>query len=100
MYAEISRAYFFAKAVRPVYAQLLAEDFRGRGGEQLGRSHHEYAQDARRRYRVHRHPALLAEGDGQGRANSCLFWLPFTKVCILVHGDDFDKSLEIARRTR
>ena len=89
LYADVSRAYFYAKSARPVYVAAPAEDrvedeehVRGRlllsmygTRDAASKWHNEYAT------------TLIEAGFVRGRANPCLFIKG--DVSLLVHGDDF-----------
>ena len=91
MYADVSRAYFYAKAVRPVYVKLPVED-REEGDEaRCGKllmimygtrdAAFNWSQECTR--------TLVNSGYVRGGANPCFFQHPITKVAVMVHGDDF-----------
>ena len=104
MYADVSRAYFYAKAVRPVYVVLPQED-RQPGDEELcgelvmsmyG------TRDAALNWTTEYSNTLIESGYIQGQSNGCLFYHPGRDVAIMVHGDDFvavgsDEGLADAR---
>ena len=104
MYADVSRAYFYAKAVRPVYVVLPPED-RQPGDEELcgelvmsmyG------TRDAALNWSAEYSETLIKSGYVQGRSNACLFHNPKLDVAVLVHVDDFvavgsDRGLADAR---
>ena len=91
IYIDISRAYFYAKSVRPTYVKLPAEDPRSSDPTCCGRLlmsmygtrdaalnwHEEYAETLRQADYV------------RGIANPCLFYNHTTDVSVMVHGDDF-----------
>ena len=106
MYADVSRAYFYAKAVRPVYVVLPPEDQedgdQGMVGELVMSMYG--TRDAALNWATEYSDTLLKSGYVQGRANGCLFHHPNKDVSILVHGDDFvavgnDVELAEARAT-
>ena len=106
MYADVSRAYFYAKAIRPVYVQLTEEDLEdgdeGKCGKLLMSMYG--TRDAALNWSAEYTQTLVADGYERGKANPCLFKHPVTKVMIMVHGDDFvavghDKNLKSARST-
>ena len=106
MYADVSRAYFYAKAIRPVYVQLTEEDVEegdeGKCGKLLMSMYG--TRDAAMNWSAEYTQTLIADGYIQGKSNPCLFKHPGTKVMIMVHGDDFvaighDKNLKSARST-
>ena len=91
MYADVSRAYFYAKAVRPVYVKLPDED-RGEGDHEMcGRLMMSMygTRDAATNWAAEYTETLLQEGYVRGQANTCLFHKPKTNVAVMVHGDDF-----------
>lgn len=106
MYADVSRAYFYAKAVRPVYVVFPPED--QEEGDQ--RMVDEFVmsmngkRDAALNWAMGYSNTLLKSGYVQGRANGCLFHHPNEDVSFFVHGDDFvavgnDTELAEARAT-
>ena len=106
MYADVSRAYFYAKAVRPVYVQLPAEDFEegdeGNCGELVMSKYG--TRDAAVNWSAEYTATLLTNGFVQGQHSPCLFRHPTTGVSIMVHGDDFiavgnTQGLLAARKT-
>jgi hypothetical protein len=106
MYADVSRAYFYAKAIRPVYVQLTDEDVEdgdeGKCGKLLMSMYG--TRDATMNWSAECTNTLIADGYLQGTSNPCLFKHPDTKVMIMVHVDDFvavghEKDLKSARGT-
>ena len=91
MYADVSRAYFYAKAIRPVYVKLPSEDFEEGDGSRCGRLVMSMygTRDAALNWSSEYTSTLLKDGFVQGRANPCLFRHPVTDVAVMVHGDDF-----------
>ncbi len=91
MYADVSRAYFYARAVRPVYVKLPDED-RQEGDEgccgKLLMSMYG-TRDAAMNWSAEYTDTLIKDGYVQGKANPCLFRHPQKDVMIMVHGDDF-----------
>ena len=91
MYADVSRAYFYAKAVRPVYVQLPDEDKEegdeARCGKLLMSMYG--TRDAALNWSQEYTRTLMKSGYVQGSANPCLFHHPVIKVAGMVHGDDF-----------
>ena len=91
MYADVSRAYFYAKVSRPVYVKLPDEDV-GPGDEgkcgKLVMSMYG-TRDAALNWSAEYTEVLRQDGYRQGTANPCLFVHPTTDVAIMVHGDDF-----------
>ena len=91
MYADVSRAYFYARAIRPVYVQLTEED-RAEGDEGLcGRLNVSMygTRDAALNWATEYGGTLIDAGYIQGKSCPCLFWHPQKQVTIMVHGDDF-----------
>ena len=91
MYADVSRAYFYAKAVRLVYVKLSDEDKEegdeARCGKLLMSTHG--TRDAALNWSEECTRTLVNCGYLQGSANPCLFQQPIIKVAVMVHGDDF-----------
>ena len=87
IYADVSRAYFYAKSIRPVFVEVPEENRNKEDGHVVGElqlSMHG-ARDAARN---------LAEESSQagfirGIAKPCLFRHNTREVSLLVHGDDF-----------
>ena len=91
IYIDISRAYFYAKSVRPTYVKLPSEDPRSSDPTCCARLlmsmygtrdaalnwHEEYAE------------TLRQAGYTRGIANPCLFYNAKQDVSVMVHGDDF-----------
>ena len=91
MYADVSRAYFYAKAVRPVYVKLPEEDIEPGDEGKCGRLRMSMygARDAALNWSLEYAATLLVGGYVQGRANRCLFYNKALGVSVMVHGDDF-----------
>ena len=91
MYADVSRAYVYAKAVRPVYVKLPDEDREegdeARCGKLLVSMYG--TRDAALNWFQECTRSLVNSGYVQGGANPCFFQHPITKVAVMVHGDDF-----------
>ena len=91
MYADVSRAYFYARAKRPVYVKLPVEDMdKGDGGKcgRLGMSMYG-TRDAALNWAKECGETLRAAGFKQGGSNPCLFRSDELDVSVMVHGDDF-----------
>ena len=91
MYADVSRAYFYALAARPVYVKLPEED-RNEGDEEMcGRLRVSMygTRDAALNWAAEYGETLKEAGYKQGVSNPCLFWHQDKDVTIMVHGDDF-----------
>ena len=91
MYADVSRAYFYARAARAVYVKLPEEDLEEGDEEMCGMLNVSMygTRDAALNWANEYGDTLKAAGFKQGVANPCLFWNPATDVAIMVHGDDF-----------
>lgn len=91
MYADVSRAYFYAPAARPVYVKLPEEDREEGDEEMCGKLRVSMygTRDAALNWAVEYGETLKDAGYRQGIANPCLFWHPKKDVTVVVHGDDF-----------
>lgn len=91
MYADVSRAYVYAKAVRPVYVKLPEEDMEPGDERRCGTLMMSMygTRDAALNWAIEYGDALRAAGYKQGRANPCLFCHAGKNVSVMVHGDDF-----------
>ena len=91
MYADVSRAYFYAKAVRPVYVRLPDEDRLPGDENRCGKLKMPMngTRDAALNWALEYGDTLRAAGYVQGRATPCLFQHAELGVSIMVHGDDF-----------
>ena len=91
MYADVSRAYFYARAVRPVYVRLPEEDTEagdeGKCGKLLMSMYG--TRDAALNWALEYGETLRKAGYVQGRSNPCLFHNKSLGVSVVVHGDDF-----------
>ena len=91
MYADVSRAYFYARAVRPVYVRLPEEDTEkgdeGKCGKLLMSMYG--TRDAALNWAMEYGETLRKAGYVQGRSNPCLFHNKASGVSVMVHGDDF-----------
>ena len=106
VYADVSRAYFYAKAVRPVYVKLPEEDLEPGDENKCGRLKMSMygTRDAALNWSLEYGDTLRAAGYVQGRANPCLFSHGELGVSVMVHGDDFiavgpDKNLQSTVKT-
>ncbi len=104
MYADVSRAYFYARAKRPVYVKLPDEDKEEGDEMKCGRLVMSMygTRDAATNWASEYTETLIRDGFVQGKANPCLFHNPRTDVSVMVHGDDFvavgyEKTLKEAR---
>ena len=91
VYADVSRAYFYAKAVRPVFVKLPDEDLESGDEGRCGKLHMSMygTRDAALNWALEYADTLRAAGYIQGKANPCLFQNTKIGVSIMVHGDDF-----------
>ena len=91
MYADVSRAYFYAKAKRPVYVKLPEEDLEEGDEHRCGRLLMSMygTRDAALNWSLEYSETLAAAGYDQGKGNSCLFHNAKLGVSVMVHGDDF-----------
>ena len=91
MYADVSRAYFYAKAVRPVYVKLPDEDMTEGDECRCGKLMMSMygTRDAALNGALEYRDTLQAAGYVQGKANPCLFYHAELNVSVMVHGDDF-----------
>ena len=106
LYADVSRAYFYAKAVRPVYVKLPDED---RGPEDEGKCGRLLmsmygTRDAAVNWASEYTQTLVDDGYIQGVSNPCLFYHKERDVSVMVHGDDFiaigtDDNLDATKKT-
>ena len=90
-YADVSRAYFYAKASRAVYVELPDED-KQEGDEGIcGRLNVSMygTRDAALNWSEEYAETLKVAGFRRGITNPCLFWNPKNDVTVMVHGDDF-----------
>ena len=91
MYADVSRAYFYARAARDVFVELPEEDKEPGDEDMCGRLKVSMygTRDAALNWATEYGDTLKAAGFKQGIANPCLFWNAASEVAIMVHGDDF-----------
>ena len=104
MYADVSRAYFYAKAERPVYVNLPEEDLEPGDEGKCGRLRMSMygTRDAALNWSKEYGDTLKKSGFIQGKNNPCLFQNKEIDVSIMVHGDDFiavgsEKNLKTTR---
>jgi hypothetical protein len=91
MYADVSRAYFYAKASRPVYVKIPTEDWEEGDEERCGKLKVSMygTRDAAMNWAMEYGDTLKAAGFKQGVASPCLFRHEENGVVVMVHGDDF-----------
>ena len=87
----MSRAFFYAAAVRPVYVKLPDEDREDGDAGICGKLRVSMygTRDAALNWALEYAGTLIAAGYKQGLANPCLFYNLEKDVTIVVHGDDF-----------
>ena len=75
LYADVSRAYFYAKAVRPVYMKLPAKDLEPGDEHRCGKLLMSMygTRDAALNWATEYGDTLRAAGYVQGKGNPCLF---------------------------
>ena len=88
---DVSRAYFYAKSVRPTYIKLPSED--PRAGEEgiVGKLMMSMygTRDAAQNWAEEYSTTLQKAGYKRGVANPCLFYSEADDCSVMVHGDDF-----------
>ena len=91
IYADLSRAYFYATAVRHVYLKLPAEDIETGNENRCGKVLMSMygTRDAALNWAMEYSDTLRAAGYIQGKENPCLFHNKSLGVSVRVHGDDF-----------
>lgn len=91
MYADVSWAYCYVKAVKPVYVKLPDEDMAEGDGCRCGRLMMSMygTRDAALNWALEYCDTPQAAGYVQGKANPCLFYHAEFNVSVMVHGDDF-----------
>ena len=91
MYADVSRAYFYAKAVRPVYVKLPAKDLELGDEHRCGKLFMAMygTRDDALNWAMEYGETLRSAGYVQGKGNPCLFHKKALGVSVMVHGDDF-----------
>ena len=91
LYADVSRAYFYAPAVRPVYVQLPDEDRTAQDVGMCGKLRVSMygTRDAAMNWAKEYGETLKKAGFVQGKTSPCLFFHEGMDVAIMVHGDDF-----------
>ena len=91
MVLDVSRAHFYAKAVRDVYVRLPPEEPRSSDPNACGKLRCTMygTLDAAEQWGYHYTAVLLAAGFVQGVASPCHFYHPTKGAFVVVHGDDF-----------
>ena len=88
---DISRAHFYAEAVRDVYIQLPRGDPRHGEADLCGKLRRTMygTLDAAEQWAIHYTSVLTRAGFRQGVSSPCHFWHEARDLWVLVHGDDF-----------
>ena len=91
MLVDVSRAHFYADAVRDVYIQLPEEDPESQHPGKCGKLEKTMygTLDAAERWAEHYAATLCAAGFIRGTASPCHFYHPGKDIWVLVHGDNF-----------
>ena len=89
LYADVSRAYFYAPAARPVYVRLPPEDTEEGDHGMCGRLRVSMYGTRALNLAAEYAGTLKAAGFRQGVANPCLFHKDTTNTTVMVHCDDF-----------
>ena len=88
---DVSRAHFYADAVRDVFIQLPPEDEASQDSQKCGKLLKTMygTLDAAERWALHYGEVLKRAGYVQGKASPSHYWHPEYDTWLLVHGDDF-----------
>ena len=91
MYADVSGAYFYAPAVRPVYVKLPSEDVEANDDGLVGKLNMSMygTRDAAANWAAEYGRTLTDAGYVQGRSSPCIFYNSSSDTTVVVHGDDF-----------
>jgi hypothetical protein len=87
---DVKRAYFYAKARRPVYIEIPIEDYESGNEHMIGKLNlslfgtRDAAQNWAREYFEH----LMSLGFEAGKASPCNFKHKSKEIMMTVHGDD------------
>ena len=89
--ADVSRAHFYADAVRDVYVRLPDEDPKAKQPGVCGKSRQTMygSLNAAQRWGEHYAQVLETGGFSRGVASPCHFLYKDFETYIIVHGDDF-----------
>ena len=90
-YADVSRAYFYAPAVRPVYVKLPSEDTNSNDKGMVGKLNMSMygTRDAAANWAAEYGQTLKDAGYVQGTCSPCIFHNHSSNITVMVHGDDF-----------
>ena len=88
---DVSRAHFYAQAVRDVFVRLPPEDPRSHEHGLCGKLHKTMygTLDAAERWALHYTEVLEKAGFQSGSSSPCIFWHKGRDIWLVVHGDDF-----------
>ena len=107
IYIDISRAYFYAKSVRPTYVKLPGEDPKSLDDSCCARLLMSMygTRDAALYWHEEYAGTLRQAGYVRGTANPCVFYNKQDDISVMVHGDDFlaagdGKAVEKLKRVR
>ena len=91
MYVDVSRACFYAKAVRPVYVKLPEEDIEEGDGNRCGKLLMSMCgtRDAAQNWECEYADSMTSIGFKRGDVVPCLSNHPQLSLIVVVHGDDF-----------
>lgn len=91
LYADVSRAYFYAKCVRPTYVKFPDEDPRSSDDSLCGRLKRSLygMRDFPQNWHNEYVSKLIEVGYTRGNTNPCLFHCAVEDIALLVHGGDF-----------
>lgn len=89
--SDIKRAYFFAKAKRPIFIEIQIEDREPGDENKIGRLNLSLygTRDAAMNWQDEFTGVLVKNGFQRGKASPCNFVNVQRKLCVTVHGDDF-----------
>ena len=88
---DVSRAYFYAKSIRPVFIQIPAEDRQPGDEDMVGKLNLSLygTRDAAQNWAVEYTRTLTEAGFEAGKASPCNFRHKVRDLTLTVHGDDF-----------
>ena len=91
MHNDVSRAYFHAEAIRPVYVDFNDEDWSPGDENSCGKLNLSMygTRDAATNWEAAYQKQMKAMQFEIGRASPCLFWIKERNIRTMVHGDDF-----------
>ena len=91
MSSDIKRAYFYAKAVRPVFIEIPIEDRKPGDEGMVGKLNLSLygTRDAAQNWQKEYAGFMREIGFRVGKASPCSFYHPKLNISCTVHGDDF-----------